>query len=63
MIGSLRGVQLKIRAARSSGKAREVLRTGGVELLVVEGESGKDILIPMAQIESLLKLMSRSRRY
>jgi 16S rRNA processing protein RimM len=31
------------------GKVREVMRTGGVELLVVEDESGRERLIPMAQ--------------
>jgi 16S rRNA processing protein RimM len=31
------------------GKVREVMRTGGVELLIVEDESRREILIPMAQ--------------
>jgi 16S rRNA processing protein RimM len=31
------------------GKVSEVLRTGGVELLVVEVGAGREILIPMAQ--------------
>lgn len=31
------------------GKVSEVLRTGGVELLVVEDGAGREILIPMAQ--------------
>jgi len=31
------------------GTVREVMRTGGVELLVVEGEKQREILIPMAQ--------------
>jgi 16S rRNA processing protein RimM len=31
------------------GKVREVMRTGGVELLVVEDEAGREVLIPMAQ--------------
>jgi len=31
------------------GKVREVMRTGGVELLVVEDEAGRETLIPMAQ--------------
>jgi len=31
------------------GKVREVMRTGGVELLIVEDESGRETLIPMAQ--------------
>jgi len=31
------------------GKVREVMRTGGVELLIVEDQSQREILIPMAQ--------------
>lgn len=31
------------------GKVRKILRTGGVELLAVEGEAGREHLIPMAQ--------------
>jgi len=31
------------------GKVSEVMRTGGVELLVVEDAAGEEILIPMAQ--------------
>jgi 16S rRNA processing protein RimM len=31
------------------GKVREVMRTGGVEMLVVEGEAGREYLIPMAE--------------
>jgi len=30
------------------GKVREVMRTGGVELLVVKNDEGRDILVPMA---------------
>ena len=45
----LEGCSVATRAGSIIGKAREVLRTGGVELLVVKGESGKEILIPMSQ--------------
>jgi len=45
----LEGCSVETRAGSIIGKAREVLRTGGVELLVVKGESGKEILIPMSQ--------------
>jgi 16S rRNA processing protein RimM len=31
------------------GTVREVMRTGGVEMLVVEGEAGREYLIPMAE--------------
>lgn len=31
------------------GLAREVMHTGGVEILVVAGETGREMLIPMAQ--------------
>jgi 16S rRNA processing protein RimM len=30
------------------GKVREVMRTGGVELLVIDGKAGREMLIPMA---------------
>jgi 16S rRNA processing protein RimM len=31
------------------GTVREVMRTGGVEMLVVEGDAGREYLIPMAE--------------
>jgi 16S rRNA processing protein RimM len=31
------------------GRVREVMRTGGVEMLVVENQGGRDYLIPMAE--------------
>ena len=45
----LEGCAVENKAGSVIGKVREVLRTGGVELLVVEDEPGKEILIPMAQ--------------
>jgi 16S rRNA processing protein RimM len=45
----LEGCSVENKGGSIIGKAREVLRTGGVEVLVVEGGSGKEILIPMAQ--------------
>ena len=31
------------------GRVREIMRTGGVEMLVVENEEGRDYLIPLAE--------------
>jgi 16S rRNA processing protein RimM len=31
------------------GTVREVMRTGGVEILVVDGDAGREFLVPMAQ--------------
>jgi 16S rRNA processing protein RimM len=45
----LEGCSVENRSGSIIGKVSEVLRTGGVELLVVEDEAGRDILIPMAQ--------------
>jgi len=45
----LEGCSVENKAGPVIGKVRGVLRTGGVELLVVEDEAGKEILIPMAQ--------------
>ena len=36
-------------AGSKLGRVREVMRTGGVEMLVVENEAGREYLIPMAQ--------------
>jgi len=36
-------------AGEKLGRVREVMRTGGVEMLVVENEAGREYLIPMAQ--------------
>ena len=45
----LEGCSVENRPGALIGKVREVMRTGGVELLVVEDEARKEILIPMAQ--------------
>jgi 16S rRNA processing protein RimM len=45
----LEGCVVENRLGQSVGKVREVMRTGGVELLLVEAEAGQDVLIPMAQ--------------
>jgi 16S rRNA processing protein RimM len=45
----LEGCSVENRPGSIIGKVSEVLRTGGVELLVVEDGAGRDILIPMAQ--------------
>ena len=39
---------VEIEGGPALGKVREVMRTGGVELLVVELETGRDLLVPMA---------------
>jgi len=36
-------------AGKKLGRVREVMRTGGVDILVVESETGREILIPMAE--------------
>jgi 16S rRNA processing protein RimM len=45
----LGGCSVENKSGSTIGKVREVMRTGGVELLVVEDEAGREILIPMAQ--------------
>ena len=45
----LEGCSVENKSNGLIGKVREVMRTGGVELLVVEDAAGKEILIPMAQ--------------
>jgi 16S rRNA processing protein RimM len=45
----LEGCAVANKLGESVGKVREVMRTGGVELLVVEDEARREILIPMAQ--------------
>jgi 16S rRNA processing protein RimM len=36
-------------AGEKLGRVRDVMRTGGVEVLIVEGRSGAELLIPMSQ--------------
>jgi 16S rRNA processing protein RimM len=45
----LEGCSVENKTGLVIGKVREVMKTGGVELLVVENEGRKEILIPMAQ--------------
>ena len=44
----LEGCSVETNSGLVVGKVREVMRTGGVELLVVEGEGGTEVLIPLA---------------
>jgi 16S rRNA processing protein RimM len=44
----LEGCLVENKLGQSVGKVREVMRTGGVELLVVESEERREIFIPMA---------------
>jgi 16S rRNA processing protein RimM len=43
------GCRVETTDGKSIGMVREVMRTGGVEILVVEGDAGSEFLIPMAQ--------------
>jgi 16S rRNA processing protein RimM len=45
----LAGCRVEATDGRSIGMVREVMRTGGVEILVVAGDTGGEFLIPMAQ--------------
>lgn len=45
----LAGCEVVNLAGENLGRVREVMRTGGVELLVVEGRAVTEFLIPMAQ--------------
>lgn len=45
----LEGCSVEIEHGSAIGKVREVMRTGGVELLVVEDEARREHLIPMTQ--------------
>lgn len=44
----LEGCSVETTGGNKVGKVREVMRTGGVEMLVVTDESGRDYLVPMA---------------
>jgi 16S rRNA processing protein RimM len=44
----LEGCAVETVGGNNIGKVREVMRTGGVEMLVVTDESGRDYLVPMA---------------
>ncbi len=45
----LEGCSVETKSGSVVGKVREVMRTGGVELLVVEGEESPEVLIPLAE--------------
>jgi 16S rRNA processing protein RimM len=45
----LAGCRVETTDGKSIGLVREVMRTGGVEILVVAGDEGGEFLIPMAQ--------------
>jgi len=45
----LAGCRVEAADGKSIGVVREVMRTGGVEILVVVGDTGGELLIPMAQ--------------
>jgi len=45
----LEGCAVENKLGQSLGKVREVMRTGGVELLLVKDDSGREVFIPMAQ--------------
>jgi 16S rRNA processing protein RimM len=45
----LEGCAVANKLGDAIGKVREVMRTGGVELLVIEDEAGREVFIPMAQ--------------
>ena len=45
----LAGCRVEATDGKSIGVVREVMRTGGVEILVVAGDAGGEFLIPMAQ--------------
>jgi 16S rRNA processing protein RimM len=56
----LEGCSVEIEHGSAIGNVREVMRTGGVELLVVEDEARREHLIPMAQ--SIVVEIDLSRR-
>jgi 16S rRNA processing protein RimM len=45
----LAGCRVEALDGKLIGSVREVMHTGGVEILVVAGDDGRDFLIPMAQ--------------
>jgi 16S rRNA processing protein RimM len=48
----LEGCSVESKLGESIGKVREVMRTGGVELLVIvnnSNESGREVFVPMAE--------------
>lgn len=45
----LEGCRVETIEGEELGRVREIMRTGGVEMLVVENEEGRDYLIPLAE--------------
>ena len=45
----LAGCRVETVSGEQLGTVREVMRTGGVQMLVVEGDAGREYLIPMAE--------------
>lgn len=45
----LEGCSVEGKLGERVGKVREVMRTGGVELLVVVSEEGREVFVPMAE--------------
>ncbi|MBD0372843.1 MAG: 16S rRNA processing protein RimM [Pyrinomonadaceae bacterium] len=45
----LEGCQVETIEGEQLGRVREIMRTGGVEMLVVDNAKGRDYLIPMAE--------------
>ncbi|HKS26223.1 MAG TPA: ribosome maturation factor RimM [Pyrinomonadaceae bacterium] len=45
----LEGCQVETVEGETLGRVREIMRTGGVEMLVVDNGAGRDYLIPMAE--------------
>jgi 16S rRNA processing protein RimM len=56
----LEGCSVEVRDGLAIGSVREVMRTGGVELLVVEDDAQREHLIPMA--ESIVVHIDISRK-
>ena len=56
----LEGCSVEVEHGSAIGNVREVMRTGGVELLVVEDDAGREHLIPM--VKSIVGEVDLSRR-
>jgi 16S rRNA processing protein RimM len=56
----LEGCTVENKLGERIGKVREVMRTGGVELLVVVDEAGREVFVPMA--ESIVVEIDISRK-
>jgi 16S rRNA processing protein RimM len=45
----LQGCRVETVDGTAVGEVKEILRTGGVELLVIKGQTGREILVPLAE--------------